>query len=822
MKKIAPLITGLILVLVSSAQAAYTNVLLDSLQSVGNTVSNSTTLGAGAFVFTGISSTLNVRNYGAYKTGDANTLGRAIVSNQVSGAFNLRVSMPLLSGTDNERAMGGAVFSMNPAYFDNASHANGNSLFFQVVNDFGEGNGSDTGCALVYFNNDKAGTLTWNFDQIDGGAAISTGTYVVGYSQPFALAFASWQKGTGVVDMYLLIAFAGDTHWRVMAVTRDVSTGGSSKVPYYLNWANTVTNHPRCSFRMSAPFTANWASIADFNSLPTGLVLNAAPTQSQNTIYVDALTGSSGGDGSTGSPYDVGTGFSEASNGAFFSLLHSFVFTANNSPVPDNISTADLYDGLTRGNIKHIGGKLVIRRHGLSRARIVKGYDFSAGSAGNPTDGGCAAGVMFTTDDDQMLILDSSKVMANASWASEGGGVYSFADTVAANGTFMYEDGKCLGWLNASDGTDATAKTAVTAGVAGSWAYGATKFFYKPLNADSPIANGRLYEEGQNFGIGLGAGGQYYRSIGSDKSLTHTCNNSAASSQGGTVVQGGGISVSPNGINVIWNCQITRYPRHALYSASTYTCPSGNILLINKMICGLGNPSTAYGDPAGQYTPFVLFADMSLQPTFPNRVGYFSCDGSVVLGTAMVVGSATAGANDTAITDWYSHGTDFGAVAVGAQGTGLSVTSGGTFTRSSGNFTSDGVVIGQTLVSTGFVNAANNGHFTITAVSSSAITVATGTSLVTESGNSGDAISVSSPTGCFEEIIFANSKFANGPGDLSGIVQMNKTVPQSIGAVTWGNSNPPLFGTLGSGVSGIVPSSIVFSGGSSGGVRVVP
>jgi hypothetical protein len=62
------------------------------------------------------------------------------------------------------------------------------------------------------------------------------------------------------------------------------------------------------------------------------------------------------------------------------------------------------------------------------------------------------------------------------------------------------------------------------------------------------------------------------------------------------------------------------------------------------------------------------------------------------------------------------------------------------FTRSSGNFITDGFIIGSIITTTGFFNAGNNSSFKVTAVTATIITVQFGYGLVDESSGSGRTI----------------------------------------------------------------------------------
>jgi hypothetical protein len=74
---------------------------------------------------------------------------------------------------------------------------------------------------------------------------------------------------------------------------------------------------------------------------------------------------------------------------------------------------------------------------------------------------------------------------------------------------------------------------------------------------------------------------------------------------------------------------------------------------------------------------------------------------------------------------------------------GFDVTAPSTFSRSAGDFTTDGFVAGLVMTSSGFTDAANNGTFIISRVTPTTIVV-TAASLVTESGD-GDELIVSNP-----------------------------------------------------------------------------
>ncbi len=73
----------------------------------------------------------------------------------------------------------------------------------------------------------------------------------------------------------------------------------------------------------------------------------------------------------------------------------------------------------------------------------------------------------------------------------------------------------------------------------------------------------------------------------------------------------------------------------------------------------------------------------------------------------------------------------------------INVASGGpTFTRTSGNFITDGIVPGMSINMTGFTNAGNNVTKIVSTVTSTVITVTSGTGLVTESGGGNERITV--------------------------------------------------------------------------------
>jgi len=67
------------------------------------------------------------------------------------------------------------------------------------------------------------------------------------------------------------------------------------------------------------------------------------------------------------------------------------------------------------------------------------------------------------------------------------------------------------------------------------------------------------------------------------------------------------------------------------------------------------------------------------------------------------------------------------------------VASGNTFTRGSGSFVTDGFIVGQWVLSSGFTTAANNGWFKVTAVVALTLTVV-GSALVDESGGGDEVI----------------------------------------------------------------------------------
>jgi len=71
---------------------------------------------------------------------------------------------------------------------------------------------------------------------------------------------------------------------------------------------------------------------------------------------------------------------------------------------------------------------------------------------------------------------------------------------------------------------------------------------------------------------------------------------------------------------------------------------------------------------------------------------------------------------------------------------------GGTYTRSTGSFITDGNFVGQVVQCSGFVNGGNNGIKTITALTANVMTVAI-TGLVNETGSAGgQSVSGVSPT----------------------------------------------------------------------------
>jgi hypothetical protein len=93
----------------------------------------------------------------------------------------------------------------------------------------------------------------------------------------------------------------------------------------------------------------------------------------------------------------------------------------------------------------------------------------------------------------------------------------------------------------------------------------------------------------------------------------------------------------------------------------------------------------------------------------------------------------SAGAYD----DWLAAllGSSFAAVNItGAPN--LSATNPSTFTRAAGSFVTDGIRVGDRIVTSGFTNAANNGKFTVVAATATTLTVAE-TTLATEAASAG-------------------------------------------------------------------------------------
>lgn len=84
-----------------------------------------------------------------------------------------------------------------------------------------------------------------------------------------------------------------------------------------------------------------------------------------------------------------------------------------------------------------------------------------------------------------------------------------------------------------------------------------------------------------------------------------------------------------------------------------------------------------------------------------------------------------------------------GATALGDTGAAVSITvaaAGKTFTRAAGSYVTDGIKLGDTVVTSGFANAGNNGTFVVTAITATILTFGAATGLVDEAGGGDEQV----------------------------------------------------------------------------------
>lgn len=107
-----------------------------------------------------------------------------------------------------------------------------------------------------------------------------------------------------------------------------------------------------------------------------------------------------------------------------------------------------------------------------------------------------------------------------------------------------------------------------------------------------------------------------------------------------------------------------------------------------------------------------------------------------------------------------------------------------TFTRSAGDFSANGFRAGQTIVTTGFTNAGNNTTKIIESVTTTVITVTSGTGLVTESPGGGDEwiracdLLLGTPT--------TTAQYFGAAAVLSGTTAVSKGNPLGLDAMRYG------------------------------------
>jgi hypothetical protein len=108
------------------------------------------------------------------------------------------------------------------------------------------------------------------------------------------------------------------------------------------------------------------------------------------------------------------------------------------------------------------------------------------------------------------------------------------------------------------------------------------------------------------------------------------------------------------------------------------------------------------------------------------------------------------------------------------------VAAAGTYTRTTGNFHTDGFALGQTVTFSGFTNSGNNATKVITALTTTVMTVST-TGLVNETGNNNERVATAA-AGTYDVYTYSDIYVVKGYGKSDGSKQTSITIGSVVGS----------------------------------------